>query len=429
MIYLFCLVILWWIAVAERAFATATSAHLDTLRQSRNASAKRAALLLQQVRSSMSALLLMRLGLQIGFVVFGMTALLSAESIRTAFLSWGGVPMFYEPLLFAAVALGSAFLFWGVRKADEYFRFPPVGVFLLTRLSGFVQVCKWLFYPFLAKEPPVPEAVVAAQQTEATTNGNGMQVSEGKREIELLRSIVKFGDVTVKKIMQARAKIVALDFRWEYGEVLNTVRTSGFSRLPVFDEDLDNITGILYVKDLVAHLNKEAAFEWQSLIHTDVLMVPESKPASELLEEFKEKKLHIAIVIDEYGGTSGIVTLEDILEEVTGEIRDEFDEEQEIGYRKLDRSTYLFEGQTLLEDVCRVTGLPLHTFDGVRANADTLAGLVLELKGDIPKASEDIQWKGFHLTVMAADKRRVKQIRLKLPEVFAPENTSKNPHS
>jgi CBS domain containing-hemolysin-like protein len=231
----------------------------------------------------------------------------------------------------------------------------------------------------------------------------------------MLKSIVKFSDVTVKQVMQPRARVAALDFRSTFADVLDAVRASGFSRMPVYDEDFDNVTGILYVKDLLPHLDKPESFEWQSLIRTNVLVAPESKRASELLQEFKQRKRHMAIVVDEYGGSAGIVTMEDILEEVTGEIRDEFDDENEFRFRKLDERNYLFEGQTLLNDVCRITGLDPDTFDAVRGNADTLAGLALELHGDIPGQGTEIPWNGYLITVTSAGRRRIEQLKLTLP--------------
>jgi len=235
-----------------------------------------------------------------------------------------------------------------------------------------------------------------------------------KRELELLRSIVQFGDVTVKQVMQPRSKVVSVDFRTPYTGLLATVRETGFSRLPVIDEELDNITGILYVKDLIPHLDAPDSFEWQALVRTSVVVVPESKRGSELLEEFKREKMHMAVVVDEYGGTSGIVTLEDILEEVTGDIRDEFNEDSEIRYRKLDDRNYLFDGQTLLNDVCRITGINPASFDALKGNSDTVAGLVLEIRGDIPVAGEEVACKSCTLTVTAANNRRIEQVRITL---------------
>ena len=216
--------------------------------------------------------------------------------------------------------------------------------------------------------------------------------------------------------MQPRSKVVSVDFRTGFHELLEVVRQSEFSRLPVYDEDLDNVTGILYVKDLVPFLDNEDAFEWQTLLRTNMLMVPEAKRGSELLQEFKQQRMHMAVVVDEYGGISGIVTMEDILEEVTGDIRDEFDEDSEIRYRKIDDFNYLFEGQVLLNDVCRLTGLEPGTFDEVRGTSDTLAGLALELRGDIPLIGTEMSWNGFLLTVTVADKRRIEQLKLSLPK-------------
>ncbi|HMX41268.1 MAG TPA: transporter associated domain-containing protein, partial [Saprospiraceae bacterium] len=208
---------------------------------------------------------------------------------------------------------------------------------------------------------------------------------------------------------------VGVDFRISFHELLAAVQEAGFSRMPVYDEDLDNVTGILYVKDLLPCLHQSADFEWQPLIRTNVMLVPESKRVSELLQEFKREKIHLAIVVDEYGGSSGIVTMEDILEEITGDIRDEFDEEHDVRYRKLDDSTYLFEASTLLNDVCRLTGIAPGTFDAIRGNADTLAGLVLEISGDIPKKGAKVSWQDFLFTVTAADQRKITQIKMRLP--------------
>jgi putative hemolysin len=269
-----------------------------------------------------------------------------------------------------------------------------------------------LFHPFMIKE----ESHDKPNESSGNDGAQSAAASSEKRELELLKSIVQFGEVMVKQVMQPRSKVVSVDFRTDYHELLRLVRQSEFSRLPVQDEDLDNVTGILYVKDLLPYLDEPAEFEWQALIRTNVLMVPESKRGSELLEDFKEQKMHMAIVVDEYGGIAGICTLEDILEEVIGDIRDEFDEESEIRYRKINDHTYLFEGQTFMNDVCRITGLSQSTFDEARGTSDTLAGLILELRGDIPHAGVETSWNGFTFKVTKANKRRVEQVLLNLPQ-------------
>lgn len=404
------------VLTAERLLMAVGPHDADLLRNDPDAASRRTAALLGQIRRTMSALLLARLLLKVLLVVFGTVAVLGWPPVR-GMLDEAGAALGGRmwPSLGIALLVSGLFagLFWGLKKVD----FPPSSatrtLFWLQRLSLFVLFWKVLFSPLLKKDKVPSGAESAASAAAAEPLPNTPAASE-KRDIEMLKSIVKFGDVTVKQVMQPRSKVVAVDFRTDFHDLLAAVRKAGFSRLPVFDEDLDNVTGILYVKDLIAHLHQPADFEWQTLIRTNVLLAPESKRVSELLQEFKQQKIHMAIVVDEYGGSAGIVTMEDILEEVTGDIRDEFDEESDIRYRKLDDLNYLFEGQTLLNDVCRITGLPAETFDPARGNADTLAGLALELRGDIPKTGTEIPWNGYLLTVTASNSRKISQLKLTL---------------
>ena len=237
-----------------------------------------------------------------------------------------------------------------------------------------------------------------------------------EQEVDILKSIVKFGEVSVKQIMRSRVDVVAIDFRLTYGEVMEIVRESGYSRIPVYENDFDNVTGILYVKDLLGHNEADDKFEWQELIRTNLLYVPEAKKIDDLLKEFQRKRLHLAIVVDEYGGSSGIVTLEDILEEIIGDIKDEFDDEPEVLFQRIDDCTFLFEGKTLINDVCRVLNLDTAQFDEARGESDSLAGLLLELHGGIPKVDEEIPFEDFTFKVTAANKRRIEQVLLTLPD-------------
>lgn len=237
------------------------------------------------------------------------------------------------------------------------------------------------------------------------------------KETDLLKRIIKFGDVSAKQIMRSRVDVVAIDFRLNYHELLQIVRQSNFSRIPVYDDDFDNVTGILYVKDLLGHLGEEKDFEWQALIRPDVLYVPEAKKIDDLLRDFQKEHMHMAIVVDEYGGSSGIVTMEDILEEVLGEIKDEFDDEIEVVYRQLDAYNFLFEGKTLLNDVCRIIGVDTTTFDEVRGDSDTVAGLVLELIGEIPKKETEVKYNDYNFKIVQVSKRRIVQVLITLPKV------------
>jgi len=240
-----------------------------------------------------------------------------------------------------------------------------------------------------------------------------LTVSKGKharQEIDILKSIVKFGDVAARQIMHSRVDVTAVDFRISFKELLEVVKECGFSRIPVYKDDFDHVTGILYVKDLIGHLKEVDDFEWQSLIRTDIIYVPESKKIDDLLKEFQSKRFHIAIVVDEYGGSSGIVTLHDILEEVLGEIKDEFDDDAEVDYKKINASNYLFEGKSLLNDVCRIMDIETDTFDEVKGDSDSVAGLFLEIVGQLPKEGQEVTYKKFKFKIVAVTKRRIEQI-------------------
>ncbi|MCC6281473.1 MAG: CBS domain-containing protein [Saprospiraceae bacterium] len=404
------------VTLAERALVGVSPHELDQLGQDNSAAAQRAYRLGQEgVRPALAALLLARLFLAVLLIVSSVAGLMSSVLVRTAlhdaaqWSGWSGKVIWGLAGILWAALFG--LLFWGIQKIDIQKNSSTRATFLLLRLGYFIQFWKTLFRPFLLQE----NRTKTGENNPVQELSNPAITSE-KREMELLKSIVKFSDVTVKQVMQPRSKVVGVDFKMSFHDLLAVVRESEFSRLPVYDDDLDYITGMLYVKDLLLHLNAPADFEWQPLIRTNVMLVPESKRCSELLEEFKQQKIHMAIVVDEYGGSAGIVTMEDILEEVTGDIRDEFDEESEIRYRKLDEHNYLFEGQTLLNDVCRITGLDAAVFDPVKGNADTLAGLALEIRGDIPKVGVEIAWNGFLFTITAADDRRISQMKLTLPK-------------
>ena len=422
--YFFGLLIYFLVLLAESALVAVSPQEIEQLRNENGRTARRAVALAKEIRPTMASLLLARLLLILMLVVYPAAQLLKAPIVRTSLYETSqqlGLPEFFT---WFAAALAFATLvgivFWGLQKIRIYKRVSGWAVNILKRLSYFITFWNLIFKPLVgtAQEPSSDLATDGADPTDNIRSDQTLTgLASEKREIELLKSIVKFGDVTVKQVMQPRSKVVAVDFKVGFHDLLSIVREAGFSRLPVYQEDLDNVTGILYVKDMLPHLTKSDDFEWQSLIRTNVMLAPESKRGTELLQDFKRQKIHMAIVVDEYGGSSGIVTLEDVLEEVTGEIRDEFDEESEVRYRKLDDHNYIFEGQTLLSDVCRIVGLDSSTFDEARGNADTLAGLVLELKGDIPKSGAEITWNGFMITVTAANSRRIEQLKLGLPRL------------
>lgn len=243
-----------------------------------------------------------------------------------------------------------------------------------------------------------------------------------KDEQSMLKGIIRFGDETAKEVMTSRQDIVDLDINCNYTDVLKCIVDNNYSRIPVYQENEDNIRGVLYIKDLLPHLSKPSTFRWQSLIRPPYF-VPETKKIDDLMREFQENKVHIAIVVDEFGGTSGIVTLEDILEEIVGEINDEYDDDIK-NYSKLNYNTFLFEGKTLLTDFCKVLNVEDDEFTDVEGDADTLAGLLLEIKGDFPSIHEKIDYKNYTFEVMGIDERRISKVKVTVHEKKNMDSTS-----
>lgn len=231
-----------------------------------------------------------------------------------------------------------------------------------------------------------------------------------KEEKKILEGIVTFGNTETVQIMKPRIDIFALSDDEAYENVLEMILKKGYSRNPVYHESIDNIIGVLYAKDLLAHLDK-TTFKWQDLLR-EPFFVPENKKLDDLLSEFQEKKNHLAIVVDEYGGTSGIVTLEDVIEEIVGDIKDEFDEE-DISYSKLDENNYMFDGKTTIKDFCRVLEVEDEEFfEEEKGESETLAGFILEVSRKFPKKGEKINFHRYTFTVEALDKKRIKQVKV-----------------
>jgi gliding motility-associated protein GldE len=233
-------------------------------------------------------------------------------------------------------------------------------------------------------------------------------------EKKLLKRIVKFGDIEVSDVMKPRIDIIAVDLNTGFAELIEIIKEAGFSRLPVYKESFDHIEGILHIKDLLQYLQTSASFTWQELIRPPIF-VPENKKINDLLSEFKEKKIHMAVVVDEYGGTSGIVTLEDILEEIVGEINDEYDEDSDnVAYQKIDDLNYVFEGKTSLNDLIKIINVGDTFFDEIKGESESLAGMILEITGKIPHKKEVITYKNLTYTIESADHRRIIKIKLKI---------------
>jgi len=290
------------------------------------------------------------------------------------------------------------------------------------RMSKVLIFLKKAVYPLsylLVASTNFIDKKLAAQQIEISIEeiSKALDITEHEsreEERRILRSIVEFGNTDVKEIMKSRVDISAIDKKTSFTEALKIIVGSGYSRIPVFEEQIDKVVGILYVKDLIPHLNEKDNFNWAQLCRAPYF-VPETKMINDLLKEFQAKKNHLAIVVDEYGGTSGLVTLEDVLEEIVGEINDEFDVDDNV-YSKLDKHNYIFDGKISLNDFLKIVKGEIDFFDEIKGESDTLAGLVLELEGSIPKIGTVCKMPPFTIVVESADLRKIKRLKVTIDE-------------
>jgi gliding motility-associated protein GldE len=297
---------------------------------------------------------------------------------------------------------------YSAQNSLRFCRFAASGIYFFERLF-------WPFAGLLVRSKSLASRVVQEENYQLSVDEleHALELTdknEIKDEQPILEGIIRFGGETVRKVMTPRLDVVDLDIRSNFHEVIQCIIDNNYSRIPVYSESKDNIKGVLYIKDLLPHLGKPATFRWQSLIRPPYF-VPETKMVDDLLRDFQTNKVHIAIVVDEFGGTSGIITMEDILEEIVGEINDEYDEDERL-YTKLNATTYIFEGKILLTDFCKILKLNEDVFQEVEGEADTLAGMLLEIKGEFPKPGEAIDYKNYHFEATEMDKRRILKVKL-----------------
>lgn len=290
-------------------------------------------------------------------------------------------------------------------------RFVAIPLLVCQKMFAFIVYPMVRFTSVLDRKVRVYEHTVSADELTHAIDITS-EDKAGAQDKEILKGIVSFGSKTVRQIMKGRVDVSALDARTPFGEMVAMVKELGYSRFPVYEENFDNILGVLYIKEILPHLGKEDTFNWNQLLKP-AFFVPENKRIDLLLSEFQEERMHMAIVVDEYGGKLGIVTMEDILEEIFGEINDEFDEEQ-VHYSKLDENKYLLEGKMLINDFCRISRTPDDFFDPVKGDTETMAGLVMEIAGKIPARNETITFRNFSFTIESVDVRRIKRMKVEI---------------
>ena len=394
------------ISGSETAFFSLSSAELSKLRKAKSGSFLYAAKLLSEPNVLLSTLLIAGNLVNVGVVV------LSTYVMVTLFDLSAAPALGYSCLVVLVTFL---ILLFGEILPKVYSARKPVGLVRLMAKPLYVlqYVVKPLGYLLIFMAKRVNRHFTLRKKNislDDLSDAIDITVTPNPEDRKILKGIVKLVSIEARDIMSPRMDVVALDYNTSFTEVLNVVRESGFSRIPVFSESFDNVKGILYVKDILPHIQKDEKFRWQFLIRK-AYFVPEHKKSNDLLEEFQARKSHMAVVVDEFGGTCGIVTLEDVLEEIVGEISDESDQE-EILYQQIDDKTYLFEGKILLNDFCKVFNESVEDLDDVRGEADTLAGLILEMKGEMPRKHDTLNYGRFEFRIEVVDSRRIKRIRV-----------------
>lgn len=405
-------VISFLVAGSEVAFFSLTYKDITLLRTKRNPSYRRIVTLLDSPKTLLASMLITNSLVNIGIILisnvlmeswiaglqlhFIIQFLLKVVVVTTALVMFGEIlPKVWathHKIWFAASASLLIEIFNSI-----FYRFSK----RLVRLSDRIET---KFHPSGSASMDTTQldyAIDLLPDHEATTE-----------EKQILKGIRKFGNTTVKQTMRTRLDVNGLEYNWKFFNVIKTIEEMHYSRFPVYKNNLDEITGILHTKDLLPHLDSPDDFEWHTLIRP-VLYVHEQKLIEDLLQEFRAKHVHFAVVVDEFGGTSGIVTLEDIMEEIIGDIHDEFDDE-ENGNKKIDDYSYIFEGKTMINDMCKILNIAPETFDKLRGDSDSVAGLILEIAGEFPAVDEEVPCGEMIFTPLVINKNRIEKIKITL---------------
>ena len=404
------------ISGAEVAFFGLSATDLNEIRESKSHKSRVVVQLLEKPKKLLATILITNNAINIGIVLlFSTIGDTLFSGINYVLLSFISVRFLLEVVLATFLILMFGEILPKIyanrnRRPFSFFMAYPLKVLdvFFTPLSSPMRRASIFMYERLGRRKSSLSVDHLSQALELTSEGDTT-----KEEQKILEGIVSFGNTDTKQVMRPRIDIFALSDDMKFPEVLEEIKKHGYSRIPVFSENMDNVLGVLYVKDLLPYIDRKS-FNWSSLIR-EPYFVPENKKLDDLLLEFQDKKNHLAVVVDEYGGTSGIVTLEDIIEEIVGDISDEFDDEDLI-FSKLDDHTYVFEGKTTLRDFYRVAHIEdEEDFEEQKGESETIAGFVLEIAGSFPKRGESVRFKDYQFLVESLDKKRLKQIKVTLP--------------
>jgi len=403
------LVICFFISGAEIAFFSLTNKDINLLKTKQDKGWRRIANLLEEPRNLLASLMVANILVKIAIIIVS-NVLIDEVLILEDNLRW--LKFLVKVVLISFIIILFGEILPKVRANQNNLRFAYESSYLVEilnyvfgKLGDFlIMVSEKVEKSFGAKDSKSESREKIDRAIKSTVT----EVDEQK----ILAGIYKFGDITVKQVMRIRLDVSGVDVSLNFEQLKQKMGELQYSRLPVYKENLDNIVGIIHTKDIIAYLNEPADFEWQQLLRPPYF-VHETKQIQDLLTEFQTKRIHFAVVVDEFGGTSGIVTLEDIIEEIVGDIRDEFDTEDNKN-RKIDNETYIFEGKTMINDVCRQMELPEDTFDVVRGESDSLGGLILEIAGKIPAVNEVITSGDFEFEILEVEKTRIQTVKVRI---------------
>ncbi|WP_225859881.1 MULTISPECIES: gliding motility-associated protein GldE [Chitinophaga] len=394
---------------AEVAFFSLNYKDLNVLKTRQNTSGRLITKMLEKPRSLLASLQIAGLLLSIAFIMVTNYLINQMEALQT-------FPVVSFVVRLAIISL--VLLFFGqvlprVWAAQNNIRFA-------TYFAWFVSVIYATLEPVSDFFVGLSTSIEARFFNRSAGQVNYQEIDDAiemsvdptasQEEKNILKGILKFGNITVKQIMRTRLDVSGVEYDSSFDKVITQVADLHYSRLPVFKGNLDNIVGVVHTKDLLPHIDKGAAFDWHQVMRQP-FFVHGHKLIEDLLTEFQTRRMHFAVVVDEFGGTSGIVTLEDIMEEVIGDIKDEFDEE-EFNYSKVDNNTYVFEGKTMLNDVCRIMDIPQDTFEHVKGESDSIGGLILELAGKFPEENSVISYANYDFTVLEVSKMRIQKVQV-----------------
>jgi putative hemolysin len=405
---LFLLIISFVVAGSEVAFFSLTSKDINILKTKHDASWKRIVNLLEEPKILLGSLLIANTFINIAIIILSNFLIDQVTPLMQSF--WIEFPIKVLVVTFVLVLFGEVMPKVWASQNNLQFAYYTSGIVEIINLL-FKRISAWVVNKSEGAERFFGSKKSAVQNLQELDHAIDLTTGNASEEEKnILKGVVKFGNIIVKQVMKTRLDVNGIEYGISFGELKRKVEELHYSRLPVFRNSLDEIVGIIQTKDLIAYLNEADGFEWHTLLRTPYF-VHEHKLIEDLLHEFQNKHIHFAVVVDEFGGTSGIVTLEDILEEVIGDIKDEFDEDENINTKQED-GTYIFEGKTMINDVCRILNIPSTTFDEVKGESDSLAGLILERAEEIPKVNDVISIGDFKFTVLETDRSRVKKVKV-----------------